>query len=216
MRTVLLLGATGLVGRELLTLLLADPGVSSVVVVARRPTRVQHARLVERVFELDDMSAHPDVFAVDQIFCALGTTIKQAGSQERFRTVDYDYPLAAARLGLAHGARHYLLVSALGANATSRIFYNRVKGEVERDLIALEYPAVTIARPSLLLGHRAQFRLGERVAARLGWLTPGRYKPIQARDVARALVRLARDVDPGVRIVESKELRLIAASAATR
>lgn len=209
-RTVLLLGATGLVGREVLTQLLEDPTVSRVVVLARRASGRSHPKLDEHVFDLGVMSAHADVFRVDQIVCALGTTIRQAKSQQQFRVVDHDYPLAAARLGRASGARHYLLVSALGADPRSRVFYNRVKGEVEAALTALDYPSVTIARPSLLAGDRAESRLGERIALHFGWLMPSAYKPIAAHDVARALVTLAREDRPGVRIVESKELRAIA------
>jgi uncharacterized protein YbjT (DUF2867 family) len=212
-RTHLILGATGLVGRELLQLLLADDETSRVVVLARRPTGVRHAKLDERVIDLAEMDRHTDAFAVDDIFCTLGTTIKVAGSQERFRFVDHDLPLQAAKLGLANGAKHYLIVTALGANGRSRVFYNRVKGEVEDDLRALGYPRLTIARPSLLLGDRDEFRLGERIFERLGWLMPPAYKPIHARDVARALVVLSRDETPGVRVVESRELRRLAHGA---
>jgi uncharacterized protein YbjT (DUF2867 family) len=208
MRSVLLLGATGLVGREVLSLLLNDAGVGRVVVIARRPAGASHPKLEEHVFDLGEMDAHADLFAVDQIICALGTTIKVAGSQERFRVVDHDYPLNAARIGKAKGVRHYLLVSSMGANAGSRVFYSRVKGEVERDLIALGYRSTTIARPSLLLGDRSEHRAGERIAAHFAWLMPPKYKPIQARDVARALVRLAAEDREGVRVVESRELRL--------
>ena len=208
MRNVLLLGATGLVGRELLSLLFEDGGVQRVTVIARRPTGAKHAKLDEHVIDLDAMDAHADLFHVDHIFCALGTTIKQAGTKERFRIVDHDYPLTAARLGKAHGATHYLLVSALGADEHSRVFYNRIKGEVERDVIEVGYRSTTIARPSLLLGNRTEVRLGERIASKFGWLTPSRYKPIAAHDVAKALVRLAKEDAPGVRVVESRELRL--------
>ena len=211
MRNVLLLGATGLVGRELLSLLFEDGDVRRVVVIARRPTGATHAKLDEHVIDLDAMDAHADLFKVDQIFCALGTTIKQAGTKERFRVVDHDYPLTAARLGKARGATHYLLVSALGANAESRVFYNRVKGEVERDVIALGYRTTTIARPSLLLGHRDEYRRGEHLASKFAWLTPSKYKPIYAHDVAKALLRLSREDAPGVRVVESRELRALAA-----
>jgi len=208
MRNVLLLGATGLVGREVLTLLLNDAGAGRVVVIARRPTGARHAKLEEHVFDLGEMAAHADVFAVDQIVCALGTTIKVAGSQERFRTVDHDYPLEAARIGKTKGATHYLLVSSMGANAHSRVFYSRVKGETERDLIALGYRSTTIVRPSLLLGDRAEHRAGERIAAHFAWLMPPKYKPIEARDVAKALVRLAGEQPAGVKVVESRELRV--------
>lgn len=206
-RTHLILGATGLVGRELLQLLLAENDTARVVVLARRPTGVRHEKLDERVVDLAEMDRHANAFAVDAIFCALGTTIKVAGSRERFRFVDHDLPLQAARLGFAHGARHYLVVSSLGANARSRIFYNRVKGDVEKQLRALGYPRLTIVRPSLLLGDRAEFRLAERLFSHLGWLMPPAYKPIQAHDVARALVLLSRDETAGVRVVESRELR---------
>ncbi|HEY0156218.1 MAG TPA: oxidoreductase [Thermoanaerobaculia bacterium] len=206
-RHALLLGATGLVGREILRLLLGDAAVERVTVIARRPTGNAHTKLDERILDLGEMQQHPDAFAADAIFCALGTTIKTAGSQDRFRVVDYDYPLMAARLGKQQGAQHYLLVSALGANAGSRVFYNRVKGEVERDLLALNYPRTTIARPSLLLGEREEFRLGERVFERLGWLVPPAYKPIHARDVAAALVGASHAQESGVQILESRAMR---------
>lgn len=211
-RSVLLLGATGLVGRDLLAQLLADDTVARVVVLVRRPTGTTHAKLDEHVIDLDAMVQYADLFAVDQIFCALGTTIKVAGSQERFRVVDHDYPLAAARLGREHGVRHYLLVTAMGANPRSRIFYNRVKGEVERDILALAYPSTTIAHPALLLGERKEVRLGERIAAKLSWIVPS----VRASDVAGALVALAREDKPGTRIVSSRELKAIAASARPR
>lgn len=206
-RTTLLLGATGLVGRELLRLLLDDSRVERVTVIARRPSGTVHPRLDERILDLSEMQKHPEAFAAEAIFCALGTTIKKAGSQERFRAVDYEYPLMAARLGKEHGARHYLLVSALGANAKSRVFYNRVKGEVERDLLTLNYPRTTIARPALLLGDREEFRLGERVFERLGWLMPPVYKPVHARDVAAALVEASHSQESGVQILQSRVIR---------
>jgi uncharacterized protein YbjT (DUF2867 family) len=145
--------------------------------------------------------------AIDTIFCALGTTMKVAGTKEAFRFVDHDLPLLAARLGLAHGATHYLLVSSLGANAHARNFYTRVKGEVEDGLKAIPYRTLTIVRPSFLLGARKEFRLGERIVAALRFLFPSRLKPIEAHTVARALLALSKQMEPGVRIVESRELR---------
>jgi uncharacterized protein YbjT (DUF2867 family) len=133
--------------------------------------------------------------------------MRVAGSKEAFRHVDHDLPILAAKRGLEAGAHHYLLVSALGAKRDSRIFYNRVKGDVEADLIALGYPSVTVARPSFLVGAREESRLGERIAARLGWLMPLRIRPIAAHDVALALADAARENAPGVRVLESKEMQ---------
>ncbi|MBK6489366.1 MAG: NAD(P)H-binding protein [Gemmatimonadetes bacterium] len=208
-RRVLLVGATGLVGRELHALLADDPGVREVVALVRRPLpdTVRHPRLREAVVDFEALDATPDLFAVDQVVCALGTTIKQAGSPQAFRRVDFDYPLRVATLAHAHGARHFLLVSALGADAGSRVFYNRVKGELEDAVRALGYRAITIARPSLLEGARAEFRLGEVLASRLAFLVPGRWKPVHARQVARSLVRAAARDAKGVHIMENQELR---------
>jgi uncharacterized protein YbjT (DUF2867 family) len=207
--SILLLGATGLVGSHCLRLLATDPAFTRVVVPTRRPLPVEHVSgsVEPHVVDFDNLSAHAPLFRVDQIICALGTTIRRAGSQARFRVVDYEYPLAAARLGLAQGAKHYLLVSSIGANARSRAFYTRVKGELESVVLALDYRSVTIARPSLLLGPRAEYRLGEQIARRLAFLAPGRYKPVPAHAVAAALVRAAKEDAPGKRIMESREIR---------
>jgi uncharacterized protein YbjT (DUF2867 family) len=207
-KSILVLGATGLVGSHCLRLLATDPAFDRVVVLTRRP--LPPGSLVgtaeSHVVDFDDLAAHAALFRVDQILCALGTTIRQAGSQDRFRVVDHQYPLEAARLGLAQGATHYLLVSALGANGRSRVFYNRVKGELESAVLALPYRSVTIARPSLLLGPRAEFRMGEQIAKRLAFLVPAKYKPVDAHAVAAALVRAAKADIPGRRIIESREI----------
>lgn len=208
MPSVALLGATGLVGRHALDLLASDPHFTRVVVVARRKFAEAMAPRVEaHIVDMDRLHERPGLFGVDQVICALGTTIRAVGgSRERFRAVDYDIPLAAARIAEQQGARHFLLVSAAGANAESRIFYSRVKGELEDALRTLRFRSVTILRPSLLLGQRAEFRLGEEVAKRFAWLVPGRFRPIHARDVAAALVRCARQDEPGLHILESDEI----------
>jgi uncharacterized protein YbjT (DUF2867 family) len=146
----------------------------------------------------------PDLFGVDQVICALGTTIKAVGgSRQRFREVDYGIPLTAAKLAAQKGAHHFLLVSAIGADATSRVFYSRVKGELENALRSLPFHSLTIVRPSLLLGERSERRFGEEVAKRLGFLFPMKYRPVAARDVAAVLVRAARRDTPGMSIIES-------------
>jgi uncharacterized protein YbjT (DUF2867 family) len=210
--SVLLVGATGLVGRECLRLLLADSGFGRIVVVTRRPLSpdVRSPKLATHVVDFDHLNEYDELFNVDAIICALGTTIRQAGSRTRFRTVDFDYPLAFARLGRRHGCKHFLVVTALGANTRSRYFYNRVKGELEDSLRGLDYPRLTIVRPSLLLGPRAELRLGEEVAKRvtrwLGPLVPRAFKPVEARAVAQTLVRAARDHGSGEQVIESGEI----------
>jgi uncharacterized protein YbjT (DUF2867 family) len=217
-RSVLLLGATGLVGRECLRLLIADPGVSRIVVLVRRPLAddVSSAKVRTEVVDFQTLAARPELFKVDQLFSALGTTIKQAGSEAAFRTVDFEYPLMAARMGVEQGARHFLLVSAVGAASASRIFYNRVKGELEDALRSLSYRSVTVVRPSLLLGDRTPARLGEEVGKRLSWLVPGKYKPVAAAAVAAVLVQSAQEDQPGMHIIESNEIRELAAGRRAR
>ncbi|HSX70792.1 MAG TPA: oxidoreductase, partial [Pseudomonas sp.] len=166
----------------------------------------EHAHLDNPVGQLADLLPQLDG-RIDAAFCCLGTTIKQAGSQEAFRAVDHDLVLAFARRARELGARHFLVVSAMGANAQSSVFYNRVKGEVEEALKAMDWPQLTIARPSLLLGPRREFRLGERLAAPLLRWIPGRYRGIEAAVLARAMWRLALEESDGVRVVESDQLR---------
>ena len=206
--SVLILGATGLVGAECVRQFAESPRFERVIALARRPlsntvsTRVEtHVIDFER---LDDAAQH---FRVSHLVCALGTTIKKAGTQERFRRVDYDYPLAAARVGLGQGARHFLLVSALGASARSRIFYSRVKGELEDAIRAMPYRTVTIVRPSLLLGERVEVRPGESIGKRFAAIVPRKWRPVHASAVAATLVRAAVEDQPGVGVIESKEIR---------
>jgi uncharacterized protein YbjT (DUF2867 family) len=213
-RTALVLGATGLVGGLCVNLLLADAAWSEVRVIGRRKLDRSDPHLVQRIADLERLDEAADAFAVDDVFCCLGTTIKKAGSQEAFLRVDHDYPVAAARLANAQGATRFLLVTALGADASSRIFYNRAKGEVERDVSAIPFEGVALIRPSLILGDRAERRTAEAAAQKLApLLSPillgplRKYRAIPATAVARAMVRLARERFTGVRVVESDELQ---------
>jgi uncharacterized protein YbjT (DUF2867 family) len=212
--SALLLGATGLVGGRVLDLLLDDPAYGRVVVLGRRPVARQHPRLQQHVADLGRLDEHAALFAVDDVFCCLGTTIRAAGSQDAFRRVDHDYVVGAARVAAAAGARRYLLVTAAGANAASRIFYNRVKGEAEDGVRAQPFEGVVILRPSLILGPRAERRpseaLAQRIAPALGWMMIGplrRYRAVEAGTVGRAMVRLAKERVRGVRTVESDEIQ---------
>lgn len=193
-RTVLLAGATGLVGGQMLQVLLADPTVDQVHALTRRDLNLAHPRL--RVHHVDFRNL-PALPPADEVYLALGTTIKVAGSQAAFRAVDFDANLAVAQAAIASGARRIGLVSAAGASARSSVFYNRVKGELEDALKALDLQALVLAQPSLLLdlrdGLQQPPRLGERIAipiARLvAPLLPGRYRPVHARAVALARLR---------------------------
>lgn len=202
---ILLAGATGLTGEHLLDRLLNERTVERVLAPSRRPLAA-HPRLENPVGELADLL--PQLGGtVDTAFCCLGSTIRQAGSQEAFRAIDLDLVVAVGRRARELGARHYLVISALGADRGSSVFYNRVKGEMEDALRDQGWPQLTLARPSLLLGPRQEFRLGERLAAPLMRLIPGKYRGIEACTLARALWRLALETGEGTRVVESDELR---------
>lgn len=170
-----------------------------------------HPRLEIRQVDFDRPESYQAFTAVDQVICALGTTIATAGSQEAFYKVDYTYPLEIARAARENGARHFLLVSSSGADEKSRIFYSRVKGEVEAAIQALGYPAVSIFRPSLLLGARQEFRWKEALIKPLAGLfnplIPPRYRPIQAGTVAAAILAASQEDRPGVRIFESDKIQ---------
>jgi len=193
-RSVVIAGATGLVGRQILEGLLADPSVDVVHSLGRRLPAVGHPKLRPQVVDFRSLPALP---AVDEAYLALGTTIKVAGSQAAFRAVDHDANLAVAQAALAAGARRVGLVSAMGADSRSRVFYSRVKGELEDALARLPFEGWVIARPSLLVGDREALgqptrwgeELGERLGRALAWLVPADYKPIEAAAVARALLR---------------------------
>ncbi len=216
-RTVILAGATGLVGREILRGLLADPGVAQVHVLARRSLADTHPKLAVHVV---DFSALPPLPAADEVYLALGTTIKVAGSQAAFRAVDFDANLAVARAARAAGARRAGLVSAMGADPRSRVFYNRVKGELEAALPALGFEGLVIARPSLLVGERASLgqppRPGETVGLWvdrcLGLLIPRDYRAIRAADVAAAL-RQSVPTSAGVQVMRSGAMQRASARA---
>lgn len=203
---IVLLGATGLVGNECLKLLLREPSVTGVKVYARTPLTVSDPKLSVRIAPLSAIGQHEDFFTADAVICALGTTIKKAGSQPAFRAVDQDAPLEAARAAKKNGCVHYIMVSALGADAHSSVFYNRVKGETENGIIALGFPRTTIVRPSLLLGDRKEFRLGERIAALFTPFVPKKYRPVQASAVAAAVVRSLLQNGGGVTIIESSSI----------
>ena len=212
-KTALLAGATGLIGSKLLPLLLASDRYAKVIVVGRRALPLTHAKLTQVVTNLDKL---PDVrlqLIADDVFCCLGTTMSQAGSKEAFYKVDFQYVVTLAALTAGNFATQFLVVSSMGAAADSRVYYNRVKGEMEAAVQQVPFRAIHIFRPSLLLGERAQPRLGERVgAAALRLLRPLlrgpllKYQPVSAAVVAAAMLRAAGEDGGGVRVHPSDEL----------
>jgi len=204
----IVLGATGLVGGFVVNELLNRVEYDVVKVLVRRPLGIQHPKLKEIIIDWNRLDQHKELFEdVLDVFCCLGTTIKKAGSQEKFREVDFDYPLVAARLAHAAGVRQFLLVSAMGADPMSKLFYNRVKGEVEDAISSVGLPAVHLFRPSLILGERDNKRMAEAISAKLmtslDFLFRGkaaRYRAIPAEVVARAMVSIALMGPTGVHI----------------
>ncbi|AGE27576.1 MULTISPECIES: oxidoreductase [Pseudomonas] len=202
---ILLAGASGLTGEHLLDRLLNEPTVSRVLAPSRKPL-AEHPHLENPVGEpaqvLPQLSGQVDI-----AFCCLGTTIKKAGSEAAFRAVDLDMVVAFAKRARELGARHLIVISAIGADPKSSVFYNRVKGEMEQAVRAQDWPQLTLVRPSLLLGDRLEPRLAEQLAGPLSRLIPGKYHGIEVCDLARAMWRLALEEQNGVRVVESDELR---------
>lgn len=212
----LVAGAAGLVGRALVRRLLADAAGPGVVAVVRRPLGLSDARLREVVADFGDLG-RTKVPPCRTAFCALGTTIGKAGSEAAFRAVDVDAVVAFARLARAAGATRFLLVSALGADPRSTVFYNRTKGEAEEAVNGVGFEGVALFRPSLLLGEREESRPGERAAVvasgLFSWAMVGplaRFRPVPADSVAAAMVAVSRQPVSGVRIVENDEIHRLA------
>lgn len=214
------LGATGMVGTQLVRQLAEDPHYSRVTALIRRPLPTPRPGVEEIITDLDRLEEYRQVFDADAVYCCLGTTIKTAGSKEAFRRVDLDYPLAAAQLAKQFGVRAFAVISSLGASETSPFFYSRVKGEMERKLGELGLPSLYIFRPSLLTGQRTEKRPGEQAAAAVSRVMPflysgplRQYKPVEADVVAAAMRGAVKQGEPGIRMYPSAELPGLAAKA---
>jgi len=213
MKNALIAGASGLVGSELLQLLLNGNDYDKVIAFVRRPMEFSHPRLIQEIVDFKRLTEFSPAIAVTDVFCTLGTTIKKAGSQEAFRNVDHDYVVGMGKLSERIGVQQFLVVSSMGADASSRIFYNRVKGEMEMAVQQLNIPSIFIFRPSLLIGKRSEFRLGERIAqvmmGGLGFLFIGglkKYRPIPASTVANAMLTVALTRKEECLVLESAEI----------
>ena len=199
-RTALVVGGTGLVGGYCLTALCDDPGYSEVLTLVRKPLRNPHPKVKTIVTTFTDiLETEVANIQVEDVFCCLGTTIKKAGSQKAFKEIDLTLVVTVAEFMKKQGAKQFLVVSAMGADSNSKVFYSRVKGEMEEALQKLGYPCLRIIRPSLLLGPREEFRLGEKIGAVLAPIVKPfmmgplkKYRPVRAEAVAQFMVKVAR------------------------
>jgi len=214
MKTALIAGSTGLVGSELLDLLTNHPEYEKIHVLVRKPVKTTSPKIITHVVNFDELEKFAPEGPIDHVFCTLGTTIKKAGTKENFRKVDYDYVLKLGEKAKAWKAEKFLMVTALGANARSSIFYNKVKGEVENALKDLKLEHLFIFRPSLLMGNRKEQRPGEKSAIALykiinplfiGKLK--KYKGVQASQVAQAMLSVALKNSESFKFIESDEIQ---------
>lgn len=219
MKTALIIGSTGLTGSYLLQHLLNSEKYDKVISFSHRETGVEHPKLVNRIVNFDKPEEFCDLVKGDDFFCAIGTTIKKAGSKEAFRKVDFTYPMQFAKCAMENNVANFLLISAMGANAKSSNFYSRTKGEIETYLQQANFKSVAIMRPSLLLGNRAEFRFAEKVGGVImkilsfAFVGPlAKYKAIQAETLAKAMFNIAQIQTSGFRIYQSDKLQEIGTS----
>lgn len=212
-KSALIVGATGLIGRNCAQLLCESGLYEDITSLARRPSGLEHDRFNEHIIDFDRLEDFSELFHCRDVFCCLGTIIKKAKSRQAFRKVDYEYPMTVAELARKKGAERFFVVSSIGARSNSKIFYIRTKGELERDLGSLGFSALHIFRPSLLLGKRAEFRFGEYISGLItpffAWVMKGplkHYRPVKAECVARAMVEAARSEERGTIIHKSGDM----------
>ena len=216
MKTALIIGSTGLIGSELLNLLLDSNDYLKVITFVKRDTGIKHPKLTQHIINFDKPETYKDLVAGDDFFCTIGTTIKKAGSKEAFRKVDFEYPRQFAAFALQNKVKQFLTISSLGADAKSGNFYLKTKGEIQDFLKDCNFESVSVLQPSLLLGNRTEFRLGEKVGAffmkTLSFLFLGnlkKYKPIEGKTVAKALLKIAQRNNEGFKIYESDAIQEI-------
>lgn len=211
MKTALIAGASGLVGASLTRMLLEHPGYDQVHILVRKELNILHPKLHQHVVDFSQLQQEHLHIKVDDSFCALGTTIATAGSKEAFYRVDHDFVISFARLSLQMETTGFFVVSSMGANSHSSIFYNKVKGEMEEALQKCGFPRLGIFRPSLLLGPRKEKRAGEKFAGVMmnlfDFMIPARYKAIHVDKVAAGMIAVAMEERAGTFVLESDQLQ---------
>jgi len=213
MKTAIIIGATGLTGKALLYQLLEDKQFNAIILFLRKELNISHPKLVQHCIDFNALDAYKDLIKGDVIFCCLGTTIKTAGSQEAFKKVDYTYPTEFAKIAKQNDVSTFCLQSSLGADSKSNNFYLKVKGETEDFIRQLNYVSFSIFRPSMLLGNRTEFRLGETIGKivmqGLSFMFIGklkRYKAIHVNQVASAMIKHSTANKTGNIIIENEEM----------
>jgi uncharacterized protein YbjT (DUF2867 family) len=211
MKSALVIGATGLVGIEIVRLLCDQPEYKQVHILTRRPVEVDHSKVTQHINNLENLKDLMLDIQIDDAFCALGTTIKTAGSKESFYKIDHDLVVTFAKKAQEMGATGFFVVSSMGADSNASLFYNKVKGQMEESVKKLNFKCLGIFRPSLLLGDRQEKRAGEKFAGFLAttfqFLIPDKYKAIHVRQVAKKMVQVALDGKEGYNLLESDQLR---------
>ena len=211
-KTATIIGATGIIGNKLLSLLQDDLEFSKIKIIVRRPVKISNPKVKVSIIDFNDEKAFKkEISGSSAVFCTVGTTNKKTGgNKEQYRKVDYDIPVTAAKLSLETGCTQFLLVSAYGANSKSNSFYTSLKGEVEDTISSLNIPSLCIFRPSQLLDKREDFRLGETIAKvlmnSLSFLLPMKLRPIKAYDVAKSMLEASKANKQGITIYHYKEM----------
>lgn len=217
MKTALIIGSTGLIGSHLLDLLLESQEYEKVITFVKRDSGIQHPKLKQRIIDFDKPDTYKEFVVGDDFFCTIGTTIKKAGSQDAFRKVDFEYPKQFASLAQQNKVKQFLIITSLGADANSSNFYLKTKGEIQDFLKNCAFESISILQPSLLLGNRTEFRLGEKMGVYFmklfSFLFIGnlkKYKAIQSEAVAKAMFIIAQKNYKGFQIIESDSIQGIA------
>jgi uncharacterized protein YbjT (DUF2867 family) len=215
-KTALIIGSTGLIGSQLLHSLLDSQDYLKVITFVKRDTGIKHKKLTQHIINFDAPDTYKNLIVGDDLFCTIGTTIKKAGSKEAFRKVDFEYPSQFATFALQNKVKQFLIISSLGADSKSGNFYLKTKGEIQEFLKNCNFQSVAVLQPSLLLGNRTEFRLGEKVGAffmkTLSFLFLGnlkKYKPIESKTVAKALLKIAQTNNIGFKVYESDAIQEI-------